>query len=82
MDQEKVGVLHPGDWCTKMGHQVMEVMFSKHSEAQAPTTASLDSYLDRPLDLAPVAITDDTVTAVARWILGRAGPVRMDSVSL
>ena len=43
MDQEKVGVLHPGDWCTKMGHQVMEVMFSKHSEAQAPTTASLDS---------------------------------------
>ena len=49
-----------------------------------PTAASLTSYTRRPLELTLVDITDDTVTAVAGRLLGRAGarPGGTDSVSL
>ena len=76
------GVLHPGDRCTKTGDQVMEVLRSNHPEARTPTAASLDSYPNRPLDLTPVDITDDTVTEVAGRISGGARPGGTDSVSL
>ena len=52
----------------------MEVIRAKHLEAQTPTTAILDSYPDRPPELTPVDITEDTVTAVAERLLGGAGP--------
>ena len=42
------GVLQPRDRCTKTGNRVMEVLRAKHPEAWKPTTASLESYLDRP----------------------------------
>ena len=58
-------VLQPGNRCTKTGDQVMEVFCGKHPEAETPTAASLDSYPDRPPELSPVNITDDTDTAVA-----------------
>ena len=64
------------------GDRVMEVLRSKHPEAQAPTVASLDSYPDQPPELAPVDITDDTVTAVAGRLLGGAGSGGTDLVSL
>ena len=44
--------------------------------------ASLDLYPDRPLELTPVDITDDTVTAVAERLSGGAGPGMTDLVSL
>ena len=53
-ERETGGVLQPGDRCTKTGDQVMEVLRAKHPEAQTPTTARLDSYPDRPLELTPV----------------------------
>ena len=60
----------------------MEVLRTKHLEARAPTLASLDSYPDRPPQLVPVNITDDTAKAVAKRLSGRAGPGGTDSVSL
>ena len=61
---------------------MMEVLCTNYPEARPPTAASLDSYLDRPPDLVLVDITDDTVTAVMRRLLGGAGPGGTDSVSL
>ena len=60
----------------------MKVLSAKHSEAWTPTTASLDFYPDRPPELTPVDITDDTVTAVAGRLSGGARPGGTDSVSL
>ena len=60
----------------------MEVLHSKHLESRAPTEASLYSYLDLPLELAHVDITDETVTAVAGRLSGGARPGGTDSVSL
>ena len=60
----------------------MEVLNSKHPEAWTPTAESLDSYPDRPPQLTPVDITDDTVTAVAGRLSGGSGPGGTDSVLL
>ena len=60
----------------------MEVLRAKHPEAQTPTAASLDSYPDRPPDLTPVDITDDTVTAVVGRLSGGSGPGSTGSVLL
>ena len=43
----------------------MEVLHIKHTYTRPPTTASLDTYLDRPPELAPIYITYKTVTEVA-----------------
>ena len=47
-ERETGGVLQPGDWFTKTGDQVMEVLRAKHPEARTLTAASLDSYPDHP----------------------------------
>ena len=64
-ERETGRVLQPGYRCTKTGDRVMEVLRAKHPEAWTPTAASLDSYPDRPPELSPANITDDTDTAVA-----------------
>ena len=81
-ERETVGVLQPGDQCTKTGYQVMEVLRDKHPEARTPTVANLDSYHDRPPELTPVDITDNTVTAVAGRLLVGARLGGTDSVLL
>ena len=63
-DRETGGILQSGERCKKMGERVMEVLRTKHPEACTPTASSLDSYSDRPPDLVPVDITDNTVTEV------------------
>ena len=60
----------------------MEVLRTKHPEARTPTAASLDSYPGRPMELTPVDITKDKVTAVAGRLSGGVGPGETDSVSL
>ena len=60
----------------------MEVLHTKQPEARPPTVVSLDSYLDRPLDLVPFDITDDTVMTVVGRLSGGAELGRTDSVSL
>ena len=82
IERETGGVLQPGDRCKKTGDRVMEVLRAKHLEARKPTAASLYSYPDRPLELTPVEITDNTVTAVAGQLLGGAGPGGTNSVLL
>ena len=81
-ERETGGVLQPGDRCEKTGDQVLEVLRAKHPEARTPTAACLESYTGRRLELTPVNITDDTVTAVAGRLSGGAGPGGTDSVSL
>ena len=81
-EQETGGVLQPGDRCTKTGDRVMEVLRAKNPEAWTPTAEILDSYPDRPLELTPADITQDTVTAVAGRLSVGAGPGGTDSVSL
>ena len=63
-ERETGRVLQPGDRCKKTGERVMEVLRAKHPEARTPTAVSLDLYPDRPPELTPVDITNDTVTAV------------------
>ena len=60
----------------------MDVLRSKHVEAQTLTAASLDLYPDRPPELTPVDITDDTVTEFVGRLSRGAGPGETDSVSL
>ena len=48
----------------------MEVLHTKHPEAQTPTAASLDLYLVRPPELTPVGITEN-VEGGRRKTLGR-----------
>ena len=79
---ETGGVLQAGERCTKTGDRVMEVLRAKHPESRTQTAASLYSYPDRPPELVPVEITDDTVTAVAERLLCGAGPGGTDSVSV
>ena len=55
---------------------------TKHPEVRPPTAASLDSYPDRPREIVPVDITNDTVTEVRGLLSGGAGPGETDSVSL
>ena len=57
-ERETIGVLQPGDRCTKTGDRVMEVLRAKHPEARTLTAAILDSYPDRPPELTPVDITE------------------------
>ena len=75
-------VLHPGERCTKMGDQVMEVLCTKHPGAWTPTAARLYCYTGRPPELTLVDIIDYTVMVVAGRLLGGARPGGMDSVSL
>ena len=81
-ERDTGGLLQPRERCTKTGYRVMEVLRTKHLEAQTPTAASLDSYPGLPPELTPVDITKDTVTAVAGRLSGGAGPGGTDSVSL
>ena len=81
-DWEKGGVLQAGDRCTKTGHQVMEVLRSKHLEARTPTAASLETYPDQPPELTPVDITYETVMAVVGQLSSGARPGGTESVSL
>ena len=60
----------------------MEVLRAKYPEAWTPTAASLDLYPNRPIELTPVDITDDTVTVVAGRLSGGAELGGTNSVSL
>ena len=60
----------------------MEVLCTKHPEAYPTTVASLDLYPDRPPELIPVDINDDTVMAFAGRLSGGAGLVGTDFVRL
>ena len=60
----------------------MEVLCTKHLDTCPPSASSLETYLDRPPELVPVDITDDTVTEVAGRLSGEAGPGGTDSVIL
>ena len=82
MERETGGVLKPGERCTKTGDRVVELLRTKHPEAQTPTAASLDCYTGRPPEITSVDITDDTVTEVAGRLSKGAGPGGPDSVSL
>ena len=60
----------------------MEVLHTKHPDACLPTAAILDTYPDRPPELVPVDINDDTVTEMTGRISGGAGTRGTDSVIL
>ena len=52
----------------------MEVLRTKHLDAHPPSAASLETYQDRPQELVPLDITNDTVTEVAGLLSGGADP--------
>ena len=81
-ERDTGGVLQPGSRCEKKGDRVLEVLRTKHPEAWTLTAASLTPYKGCPPELAPVDITNDTVTAVAGRLSGGVGPGGTDSVSL
>ena len=68
MYRDKGGVLQPAEQCTKTGGTVMEVLRTKRLEFRPPTSDSLELYPDRPPELVPVDVTNNTVTVVAGLI--------------
>ena len=46
-ERETGVVLQPGERCMKTGDRVLEVLRTKHPEAQTPTAACLKSYTGR-----------------------------------
>ena len=60
----------------------MEVLRTKHPDAPPPSSAGLDSYTGRTLDLIPVEIIEYTVTEIVGRLSGGTGPGRIDSASL
>ena len=75
-------MLHTLEQCTNIGERVLEVLCTKYPEAHPPTVAILELYPDRPPEIVPVDITDDTVTEDAVRLSGGIGPWETDSVSL
>ena len=57
MEQETGVLLQTEEMCTKTGERVMEVMHTKHMDTLTSSTATLDTYPDRPLDIVPMDIT-------------------------
>ena len=76
------GELHPAKLCTKTGERVMEVLRTKHPDARPSNESSLDMYLDRSPELAPVDITNNMVKEVSGWLSEWAGTGGADSVIL
>ena len=61
---------------------MLEVLRTKQPDARPPSAACMDTYLDKPLELVSVYITDDVLLAVAGRLSGGAGPGGADLVSL
>ena len=55
-------MLRPVDMCTKTAERVVDVLRTKYPDSRPLTTSILDTYLNRPLELVPVDITNNTVT--------------------
>ena len=51
----------------------MEVLRTKYPDSRPPSAAILDTYPDRPLELVPVDITEETLTEVAGRLSVGAG---------
>ena len=64
MERDTGGVLQPAELCTKTWEKFMEVLRTKQPDARTPTGAIMDIYPDRPPELVPVDITENTVTEV------------------
>ena len=79
-EHEKGGVLQPEEICTKTGERVMEVLRIRHPDALSLSASSLYTYLDQPLELVPLEITEDTVTELAGRISRGTGIGGTDSV--
>ena len=58
------------------------MLWSNHPNARAPKDVSLDKYCSLSLEQVQLDITVYTVTALAWVLLGGAGPVGIDLVSL
>ena len=79
---ETGGVIHLAELCTKTSKMLILVLRTKHPKACPPTADSLDTYPDRPPELVPMDITDDTVMEVDGRLSRGAGLGGADSVSL
>ena len=82
MERKTGGLLQPGERCIETGEKGKEVLRTKHLEACPPTADRLDLYSDRPKELVPVDITNNTVMSVAGRLSGGAGPGGTGYVSL
>ena len=68
------GVLNPKELCTKTGESMMEVLRTKHLDAQPLTATSLNTYPDHPPEIVPVDINNNTVMEVVRQLSGVSEP--------
>ena len=66
----------------KSSQPVLGVLCSKHLESRPPTERSLEAYRGKPPEMALVDIVDATLATVARQLLGSAGIIGVDSISL
>ena len=61
---------------------MVEVLRTKHLDARPLTVPSLNTYPDRPPDIVPLDITNNTVREVAGRLSGGSEPGETDSVIL
>ena len=81
-ERDKDEDLQPGNSCSNPRKPVLNVFWSKHPEACASSTTSLDAYPGQSPELVPVNLTKDTVLEVARRLSEGSGPGVKDSISL
>jgi hypothetical protein len=72
-EREKGGVLLPGNVDEKSRERVIDILQSKHLDAQIPEAAELEDYDNLP-DFVDLDITKEVVEKVARRLSGSAGP--------
>ena len=81
-ERETCGVFHLGGICPKTDQLVLEVLQLKHPGTHPLTASRFEAYGVKLPEFVQVEITDKTVASAARQLLGSAGSVGTDSVSL
>ena len=80
-EREKGGILLPDEKDEKTGDTVLDVLQSKHPEAQIPDAKNFKAYETCP-DLPDLDITEEVACTVARRLWGSAGPGGSDATAV
>jgi hypothetical protein len=83
-DRDPGGLYAPNDGCTKMGHQVLDVLHEKHPGAHIPEKLAFDDYANSAelLEAMPIACYEEEISLRAVHLSGGAGPCGVDGTTL
>ena len=76
------GVLQIEEHCIKQKERMMDILHTRHPDTRRPSSASIESYTDRPPELVPMDITENTATEIAGSLSRGSGTGGTKSVRL